>query len=563
MTGFECVWLKKDGSLIDVEVNAALLKGDDGEVTGAVSTIRDITERKEFEEKLKKSEEKYRGLIENANDAIISINRNGEIIDFNGKAEALFGYSRDEILGKPAFLLIPVSEREEWQEALKKLATGNKSTIPRIVREKKGLRKDGSELTIEYSIFSFEMQGECIFSSFVRDITERKEMEHKLLQSEKLKSLGELAGGVAHDFNNVLAAILGRVQLLKMQFQTPSNLTEKRKSMRDLVKSLEIIERASFDGAETVRRIQEFSRKRSDDRDFSRLDINELFENVLEFTSVRWKNEAESKGIKINIQKEFSPLPTTAGSASELREVFTNLINNALDAMPQGGSITLRTAVKNDQIVINIEDTGVGIPEDIQNRIFDPFFTTKGVQSTGLGMSISYGIINRHKGTILVDSREGKGTTFTIKLPFSEKTAQEEEILKQSDKEPKKAKILLIEDEEEVRQLLYDILISGGHEVEVAPDGNRGLKLFQSGDFDLVFTDLGMPEISGWEVAETVKKINSTVPVAVITGWNVELNKSEMKEKGVNLVAHKPFELNQILALVQQGIELKERFNAA
>ncbi len=563
VTGYEFVWLKKDGSLIDVEVNAALLKGDNDQVNGAVSTIRDITERKEFEEILKKSEEKYRGLVENANDAIISIDKHGAIIDYNEKAEEIFGYSRNEALGKPAFMLIPVDERESWQESFAKMSAVTKGNLPRTVREKKGLRKDGRELVLEYSIFSFEMQGEAIFSTFIRDITERKEMEHKLLQSEKLKSLGELAGGVAHDFNNVLAAILGRVQLLKMQFQAPPGIKEKRKSMLDLVKSLEIIERASIDGAETVRRIQEFSRKRSDDRDFTEIDINELVDNALEYTSVRWRNEAETQGIKINIQKEFSPLPPTLGSASELREVFTNLINNALDAMPQGGNIIIKTFRENNQAYITIADTGVGIPEDIRNRIFDPFFTTKGVQSTGLGMSISYGIISRHKGTILVDSSEGKGTAFTIHLPLSEKITKDEGVLEQSGTVQKKAKILVIEDEKEVRQLLYDILMSGNHEVEVASDGKEGLKLFQTKEFDLVFTDLGMPEISGWQVAETIKRINKTVPIAVITGWNVELDESEMQERGVNLIAHKPFEVNKILELVQEGIALREQFKAA
>jgi len=286
-------------------------------------------------------------------------------------------------------------------------------------------------------------------------------------------------------------------------------------------------------------------------------------ENALEYTSVRWRNEAETQGVKINIKKEFSPLPSTFGSASELREVFTNLINNALDAMPQGGNITIKTSRENNQAFITIADTGVGIPKDVQNRIFDPFFTTKGVQSTGLGMSISYGIINRHKGTILVESSEDKGTSFSINLPLSEKTTKDEGVLEQSDKAHKKAKILVIEDEEDVRQLLYDILISEDHEVEVAPDGKEGLRLFQTKEFDLVFTDLGMPEISGWQVAETIKSINKTIPVAIITGWNVELQESEMKARGVNLIAHKPFEVNKILELVQEGMSLREQFKAA
>jgi CheY-like chemotaxis protein/anti-sigma regulatory factor (Ser/Thr protein kinase) len=388
-------------------------------------------------------------------------------------------------------------------------------------------------------------------------------MENRLYQSEKLKSLGELAGGVAHDFNNVLAAILGRVQLLKMQFAPPPGIREKRKSMLDLIKSLDIIERASFDGAETVRRIQEFSRKRSDDKDFTRVDINELLENVLDFTSVRWKDEAESKGIQITIQKDFSPLPPTLGSASELREVFTNLIHNALDAMMQGGKITIKTSRENNHISIELADTGAGIPEDLKNRIFDPFFTTKGVQSTGLGMSISYGIINRHQGTIVVDSVEGEGTTFTITLPILADAREKRDTGGAMTGRKEKARVLIVDDEDEVRQLLSDILTSEDHDVKVAGDGPQALELFKRSDFDMVFTDLGMPVMSGWDVAEAVKSINKSVPVAIITGWNVDLQETEMKERGVDLIAFKPFEVNRVLHLVQEGMELRERLKKA
>jgi len=349
---------------------------------------------------------------------------------------------------------------------------------------------------------------------------------------------------------------------LKIQFKPPSGKQEKRKSMLDLMKSLEIIERASLDGAETVRRIQEFSRKRTDDKNFTQFDINQLLDDALEFTSVRWKNEAESKGIKINIQKEYSSLPPTQGSAAELREVFTNLINNALDAMPQGGSIKIKTYKENSHIFVKIEDTGAGIPEDIKNRIFDPFFTTKGVQSTGLGMSISYGIIHRHKGTIVVNSSEGKGTTFTIKLPILEKSFEKKENVLTMPKRQRKARILVVDDEEDVGQLLSDILISEDHEVEVATDGCQGVEMFEKKSFDMVFTDLGMPGMSGWEVAEKIKTINRKVPVALVTGWNIELKDKEMRDKNIDIVIHKPFEVKQVLRSVHEVMILGDRLKA-
>ena len=390
-------------------------------------------------------------------------------------------------------------------------------------------------------------------------------MEKKLLQAEKLKSLGELSGGVAHDFNNVLAAILGRAELLKMNIESSPEGLEKRKSVIALKKGLEVIAKAAKDGAETVRRIQEFSRRRDDDKHFTTIDLNEIIDNALEFTRTKWKDDVESKGIKVNIQKEFSSIPPTSGSAAELREVFTNLINNAIDAMPQGGHINIKTFTENNHISIKVEDTGAGIPTAIRDRIFDPFFTTKGFQSSGLGMSVSYGIINRHRGTITADSVEGKGTTFTINLPILDKIAGEEEKAKPILKQQKKAIVLVIDDEEDVRELLFDILTDSGHEVEIASDGFKGVEMFKRKSFDLVFTDLGMPGMSGWQVAEKIKAINDRVPIALITGWNVELNinMSEMKSNWIDFVVQKPFEMNQILKLVQEGMVLRDQFKAA
>ena len=685
VTGFELAWLRKDGSLIDAELNIALLRSKGGNSTGAVGSIRDITQRKRVEETLIKSEKRYHSLIENASDAIISINKEGLIISFNKKAEEMFGYTHEEIEGKSIILLSPPSTRERQRKLLEEFKANNKLYIVGNTQEGKGLRKGGQEFPFEGSAFFLEINGEDILTVILRDITERKKaeteireakeflenlfttssdailvtdpqgnvtmvneavesitgysrddllgkhvsmlmpldegirsmmdrdhekffkegkvsgsesvwqrkdgkhiviesnksllkdkngqvigavgfyrdvsqrkrVERMLIQSEKLKSLGELSGGVAHDFNNVLAAILGRVQLLKMNIQPPPGIQEKRKTMLEMKRGLEIIERAALDGAETVRRIQEFSRRREDDKNLTTIDLNEVIDHALEFTSVKWKNEAESKGIQIIIQKELSPLPPTVGSASELREVFTNLINNAIDAMPQGGRIKIKTFRDNSHIAIKVEDTGIRIPKGVKDKIFDPFFTTKGVQSTGLGLSVTYGIINRHRGTISVDSVEDQGTTFTIKLPFTKRNAKEEKVQEVMSVEQRKGKILVIEDEADVRELLSDILSNGGHEVDTASDGNQGIALFKKKEYDLVFTNLGMPGMSGWQVAEEIKKINRKIPIVLITGWEVKLNESEMRESGVDLVVNKPFVVDQVLKLAQEGMQLK------
>ena len=554
--------LRKDKKVIPVEENIVYLYGKEGNVIGAVGIIRDVTDRRKSERDVREAKEFLEKIIQSSKDGILITDESGTILSASTSIESVCNFTREQLIGKHASVLT-IEDQAMKEKILRK--TAELFARGYATYETKHKNKEGRLVEVECtSTLIKDQKGHYVAGvSILRDITERKELEYKMLQSEKLKSLGELAGGVAHDFNNVLAAILGRVQLLKMQFTPPSGIQEQRKSMLDLIKSLDIIERASFDGAETVRRIQEFSRKRTDDKDFTQVDINELLENVLDFTSVRWKDEAESKGIQVTIQKDFSALPATLGSASELREVFTNLINNALDAMMMGGGITIKTCTENNHISITFEDTGIGIPEDKKYRIFDPFFTTKGVQSTGLGMSISYGIINRHKGSILVESVEGEGTSFTIKLPILAGKGEKRDSSGALTGSKEKARVLIVDDEDEVRQLLSDILTSENHDVTVASDGAQALEIFKEKDFDMVFTDLGMPGMSGWEVAEAIKGIDQNVPVAIITGWNVDMQETEIKERGVDLIAFKPFEVNRVLTLVQEGMELRERFRKA
>jgi CheY-like chemotaxis protein/anti-sigma regulatory factor (Ser/Thr protein kinase) len=288
------------------------------------------------------------------------------------------------------------------------------------------------------------------------------------------------------------------------------------------------------------------------------VNINEAIEHAIEFTRVRWKDEAELKGIKYVIEKQLSPVPAVLGSAAEMREVLTNLINNALDAMPDGGTISIQTYVDKNQVCMLVGDSGSGMPRHIMERIFDPFFTTKGPQSTGLGMSVSYGIVTRHQGTISVDSDEGKGTTFTIRLPIREVKKQELDETPEAVADAQKAAILIIEDEEDVRILLQDILTMQGHRVVLAHDGREGVELFTSGSFDLVFSDLGMPGMSGWEVAKAIRAQDAKVAIAIITGWDIHMDKEAFEESGVNLIIQKPFTVDAIVRLVRESLAIKK-----
>jgi signal transduction histidine kinase/AmiR/NasT family two-component response regulator/uncharacterized protein YigA (DUF484 family) len=411
-----------------------------------------------------------------------------------------------------------------------------------------------SSLASQVSIFIENAQ---LFLQLRQTLRELKQAQDQIIQAEKLRAMGEMASGVAHDFNNVLAVILGNIQLLLHQMSHLSH--------DEIRERLKTIEQSSKDGAETVRRIQEFTGVRRD-KVFSPLSINEIITDVVNITQPRWKDQPQKKGIPVELIIKLGKIPTILGNPSELREVLTNIIFNAVDAMPEGGKIVISTQLQaEDWVELRIMDTGIGMTDEIKKRVFDPFFTTKGVTNSGLGMSVSYGIVKRHGGEILIESEPGKGTTFTLHLPtgYGDEIA-EEKVAKpisvtQPAQETCSARILVIDDEDSVRKILYQMLKAKGFEVVVASDGEEGIERFKEELFDLVFTDLGMPKISGWDVGMALKKINPKIPVVLITGWGVELNREKMRESGIDLVVSKPFNFDQVTRLVSEAMELKEK----
>jgi signal transduction histidine kinase len=382
---------------------------------------------------------------------------------------------------------------------------------------------------------------------------EKEKLEKQLAQSEKLRALGEMASGVAHDFNNILGVILGHIELLMLH----------PKDSEEVLKRLAIMKKAALDGAETVRRIQEFARLQPDQESLCPVDINEIVKEALDFTKIRWEDEAQAKGIIYQIETEnLGEVLPIRGNPSELKEVVVNIIINALDAMPRGGTLSFTTSTQGDSVVISISDSGIGMSPEVKNRVFDPFFTTKGVEGTGLGMSISYGIITRHGGTITIDSKVGKGTTFIIKLPVNL-----EGVTKKVDAKPilatkTKANVLVIDDNKDVLNIMAEILVLEGHRVVIAENGSKGLKSFREGNFDLVFCDLGMPEMSGWKVARAVRELDrqrgQKTYFALITGWGTQLDPKEIEESGVDLVVAKPIKMDKLLDLVSEVMEMKE-----
>ena len=370
---------------------------------------------------------------------------------------------------------------------------------------------------------------------------ERERMREHYAQMEKLSALGELASGVAHNFNNTLTGILARAQLML-----------DAQDMKDIRRGLRIIIQTAEDGAKTVKRIQDFARQRRD-QDFVRIDVDQLMLEVAEITRPRWKDHAEAANVHIKLVRQIGSNSVIMGDAGELREVLVNMVFNAVDAMPDGGTLTLSTQDGSDEVVLTVADTGTGMGEEVRSRIFDPFFTTKGKAGMGLGLSVSYGIIRRHEGRVEVESEIGRGTTFRMTFPV----VGESDTQRINDSGPLLAaradgslRILVVDDEDYVRELLADILEREGCEVSLAGEGREALSLFESAVYDAVFTDVGLPGMSGWEVARAVRERDGAVALAVITGWGDTVTPEEQSEAQADWIIPKPFTVERIVGLV-------------
>jgi signal transduction histidine kinase/ActR/RegA family two-component response regulator len=374
-------------------------------------------------------------------------------------------------------------------------------------------------------------------------IAEQERIREQFTQVEKMSAIGELASGVAHDFNNTLAGILARAELA---LRNTGDAEAKR--------ALEIIIKSAKDGAKTVKRIQDFARQRRD-HDFAPVAVDQLLMDVNEITRPRWRDHAQANSVHIRLDLQIHTDAFVMGDASELREVLVNMVFNAVDAMPTGGLLTLSASERDSSVEISIQDTGTGMNAEIQSRVFNPFFTTKGAAGMGLGLAVCYGIIQRHEGTIEVESRPDQGTTFRIKLAVAEvKPGALTEIatgprltLVPSSNVPR---ILVVDDEECIRDLLSDILDSEGYEVTLAGSGSEALELFDTQSFKAVFTDVGMPGMSGWELARAIRERNDNIPLAVITGWGDAVSSTEQVEAGVDWVVAKPFSIDSITEIV-------------
>jgi signal transduction histidine kinase/ActR/RegA family two-component response regulator len=380
-----------------------------------------------------------------------------------------------------------------------------------------------------------------------KTVDELMSAQSQLIDSQKMRALGDLARGMAHDFNNILAIVAGRAEL-------SLNWTQEVKVSKSLLQILNAVS----EGQKTVHRIQEFYHTRSKGS-WVKMDINHLVQEVVEVTRPRWEDEARTKGIKIKVEMGLSEVKSVLGNPPEVFDALTNIMLNAVEAMPQGGKIILKTESNDDSVVITVRDTGVSMTDEVRSRLFDPFFTTKTTRNAGLGLSVVYGVISRHKGRIEVESKEGLGTTFIIKLPASKEPKKEklkEEQLGIPNSRP--ANILLIDDNKELRDIVTEMLTAKGNKVAQVEDGVQALDVFEKDKFDLVFVNLSLPELSGWEVIQRIKQKDSDVKVALLTGWGAQIDFEEAKKKGIDFLISKPFKTEELLTVLGQALREKE-----
>lgn len=374
-------------------------------------------------------------------------------------------------------------------------------------------------------------------------LAELKATQAQVIQQERLSALGQMASGIAHDFNNSLVPILGYTQLLQLN---PKALEDTERAK----KYLGVIYTAAQDAASVVSRLQHFHQPRNPQESLAAVDLDRLAEQAILLTQPRWKNQARSRGATIEIQPELGNVPPIAGDESALREALVNLIFNAVDAMPDGGRITVRTRRATDCGVIEVADTGTGMTEEVRRRCLDPFFSTKGKRGTGLGLAMVNTIAERHGGSLQIDSELGRGTTFALTLPLHASGAVGATV---ADARPggRAVRVLVVDDEPSVRELLADILTDEGHAVETAPLAEEALRRLEVGAFDLLVTDMSMPSMSGAQLAAASKQRWPEIPVILLSGFGDSLDQNDFP--GVDLLLAKPLDLLALRRSIAQA----------
>jgi PAS domain S-box-containing protein len=387
----------------------------------------------------------------------------------------------------------------------------------------------------------------------ISDVTGERDRDERTVRGEKLRALGQLSSGVAHDLNQSLALIAGYGELLQQTLDDQPSATERLREMT------EVMVRAASDGGETVRRMLTFVQTPTEEPD-SLVDLTSVLQDVVRLTAPRWRDASQAEGRPIELTLEIEGEVTVQGSAASLREALTNLIMNAVDALPSGGTIALAAEARAGRAILTVVDNGIGMSDEVRVRIFEPFFTTKGDRGTGLGLPTVFGIVEAHGGELSVWSELGRGTTFELTFPLAgaEPAAQELAVAQEpappapEPETPTSLRCLVVDDEPRLARMLGTMLRRLGHEAVTASSGEEALSLLAARPIDLLLTDVGMgPSMNGWELAARALQQQPELPVILATGWGASIDLDEAHGRGIVAVLSKPYrqaDLERVLA---------------
>ena len=515
----------------------------------------DITDRKRAEEALRASEEKYKLLVEKAQEAIFVVQ--DTVFRFvNPRLEEIVGFSADELIGKSFGGFIHPDDRETVIEKHYRRLKGEVFPSRYEIRI---IDKQNRVKWVEIDSVVIDWEGKPAAMVFLTDTSYRKLAEEAAVQTERLKAIADLSGGVAHHFNNLLQIVIGNTSLSLADLES-GDLSEVKTNLEQMLEAATL-------GAETVRRLQTFANIRADitKEEAAIFDIAATARSAAEVSEALWKSDPEKERIKIDLHLDLEDGCLVKGQKNEMFEVLVNLIINAAEAMPDGGDIEVKTHREADEVLITVHDTGSGIAEEDLPKVFQPFWSSKGVGiGKGMGLAVTHGLVKRHGGTINVQSKVGNGTTFTIRLPLAQEPIRktEEPATRPADR---KLSILIIEDDQRIATLLEMIFVDAGHSAFKALSGGEGLAIFNKEPVDLVICDLGMPGMNGWDVGKAIRSVCqekgiTKPPFVLLTGWGgQELEREKIAESGTDAVVAKPIDPAALLATVQ---EIAARFNS-
>lgn len=530
-----------------VAVSIDPILDEEGAIIGVVQVVRDLSDLYRAREQVERERTSLNATIEQMAEGMIVCDENGEIIRANNHAKRVLGLEptarRIDILN--ALAESQFSNEEGRKVSLDELPVRTALRERRVVESLLGYERLNEKrllLSITASPFFTEQSQLAGAIVLLRDVTEQQREHERAQQADKLRALGQLASGVAHNFNNALAAVIGYTQLALRKVND-----------LDVEKYLRVIEQSSKDAARMVERIQNFSRGRLRTDDFTLVRISEIVRDAIEITRPRWRNDAEALGIKYEVRLQWDAEEDllVAGEPSELREVFVNIIFNALDAMPLGGRLSVSAALDGASVRLHFTDNGGGMTEEIKRRIFEPFFTTKGAAGLGMGLSESYRIIERHGGRIDVESQIRYGTTLTVTLPLAHalKSVANSDTISAP---VSKARVLVIDDEEYVRDVLAAILAEQGHEATCAGSAEEALRLLDEKDFDIVFTDLAMPKVDGIAAATEIRSRKPQTRIVLMSGYGADRARARAADSNcIDTSISKPFRMNEIQAALK------------